>query len=111
VKIVSNTGPIIGLAKIGRLDLLQSLTGEVLIPSSVHKELFGKTGAEATPIEVALSDFITVVPVNIADPSLASVMQNWMRERDRLLRLRPYSGRKCCFSTIMREGKQPRDWT
>ena len=32
MKLISNTGPIIGLAKIGRLDLLNNLAGEVLIP-------------------------------------------------------------------------------
>jgi predicted nucleic acid-binding protein len=51
VKVVSNTGPIIALAKIGKLDLLKSLVGEVLIPPFVHKELFGKVGAEAVRIE------------------------------------------------------------
>lgn len=37
--IVSNTGPIIGLALIERLDLLQSLFSTVLIPAEVRDEL------------------------------------------------------------------------
>lgn len=38
--IVSNTGPIIGLALIGQLGLLQSLFSTVLIPAEVRGELF-----------------------------------------------------------------------
>ena len=60
MKIVADTGPLIGLAKIGMLDLLKSLASEVLIPPYVHKELFGKTGEETTHIESALGDFIEV---------------------------------------------------
>lgn len=69
MRIVSNTGPIIGLAKIGMIGLLKGFAGEVLIPPFVHKELFGKTGAETTHIENAISDFIKVAPVNMPGPS------------------------------------------
>jgi predicted nucleic acid-binding protein len=41
MRIVSDTGPSIGLAKIGMIDLLKALDSEVLIPPFVHKELFG----------------------------------------------------------------------
>ena len=64
MKLVSNTGPIIGLAKIGRLDLLKSLAGEVLIPPFVHKELFGKLGVEAVRIEEGLRH--SGIPILIA---------------------------------------------
>lgn len=74
MKIVSNTGPIIGLAKIGKIDLLKALAEETLIPLHVHKELFGKIGAETGQIEEALNDFIRVAPVDISDPSIASVL-------------------------------------
>jgi predicted nucleic acid-binding protein len=74
MRIVSNTGPIIGLAKIGMLDLLKALAGEVLIPPFVQKELFGRTGAETTPIENALGDFIKVCSVNVLEPSEADVL-------------------------------------
>jgi predicted nucleic acid-binding protein len=37
--VVLDTGPIIALAEIGRLDLLQALYGEVLIPPAVRHEL------------------------------------------------------------------------
>ncbi len=44
MKIVADTGPIIGLAKIGKLYLLEKYVGEVLIPPIVYKELLGKIG-------------------------------------------------------------------
>ena len=74
MKLVSNTGPIIGLAKIGRLDLLKSLVGDVLIPPFVHKELFGKLGTEAVMIEEGLRDFIRVVTVTTTDLSMEAVL-------------------------------------
>ena len=37
--IVSDTTPIISLIKINRLDLLQKLFGETLIPEAVYREL------------------------------------------------------------------------
>ena len=46
MKIISDTGPIVGLAKIKKLYLLQSISDEVLIPTMVYKELFGKIGPE-----------------------------------------------------------------
>ncbi|MBN1314803.1 MAG: DUF3368 domain-containing protein [Anaerolineales bacterium] len=36
--IVSNTTPLIGLASIGRFDLLQQLFGEIIIPEAVYNE-------------------------------------------------------------------------
>lgn len=61
MKIVADTGPIIGLAKIGRIFLLKKLATEVLIPPFVHKELYGKIGSESDQIDLALNDFINVV--------------------------------------------------
>jgi hypothetical protein len=69
VRIVSNTGPIIGLAKIGKVGLLKSLAIEVLIPPFVHKELFGKIGRETVQIENALDEFIKVMPADVPMPS------------------------------------------
>ncbi len=67
MKIVSNTGPIIGLAKIGKLDLLKILSEEVLIPPFVHKELFGKIGPESEEIEHALNDFVHIAECSAVD--------------------------------------------
>jgi len=60
MKIVSDTGPIIGLAKIGKIDLLKSIAEEVLIPPKVYRELFGRVGGESEQIDRALSDFIKI---------------------------------------------------
>jgi len=73
VKIVADTGPIIGLAKIGRISLLKKLATEVLIPPIVHKELYGKIGSESDQIDQALNDFVHVVElgsfeVNLDEP-------------------------------------------
>lgn len=38
-RIVSNTGPLIGLALIDRLELLHALYDEVIIPRIVHEEM------------------------------------------------------------------------
>ena len=66
MRIVCDTGPIIGLAKIGKIDLLKFLASEVLISTYVYKELFGKIGSETDCIESALENFIKVRAVKIA---------------------------------------------
>ncbi len=60
MKIVSDTGPIIGLAKIGKIILLKNIADEVIIPPMVYKELFGKIGPESNEIDQALNTFIKV---------------------------------------------------
>lgn len=47
MKIVSDTGPLIGLAKIDCLSILKNIATEVLIPPMVHRELLGKVGIES----------------------------------------------------------------
>ncbi len=45
-RIVSNTGPLIALAGIERLDILSTLFSDVLIPVPVHQEVLqGYSGA------------------------------------------------------------------
>jgi len=49
------------LAKLDRLSLLPALGFDrILIPGSVHKELWGKIGRESRAIDAALNDFIQV---------------------------------------------------
>ena len=74
MRIVSNTGPIIGLAKIGKVGLLKSLAREVFIPPFVQKELFGKIGRETVQIENALNEFIKVMPADVSMPSTARTL-------------------------------------
>lgn len=58
--VISDTGPIIALAKVGRLHLLKSLFDKVYITPYVFKELMAKTGDEAEEIEKALNEFMTI---------------------------------------------------
>ncbi len=58
MRIISNTSPLIGLAKINALFILKEIASEVLIPPAVHRELLGKIGIESERIDEALSDFI-----------------------------------------------------
>ena len=74
MKFVSNTGPIIELAKINRLSILKELAGEILIPPMVHRELLAKTGDEATLIDEALNSFIHVSPLPPLDPSVKTII-------------------------------------
>ena len=60
MKIISNTGPIIGLAKIDLLFLLNQIASEVLIPPMVHRELMGKIRHETEQIDKALNEFLKV---------------------------------------------------
>jgi predicted nucleic acid-binding protein len=70
MKIVSNTGPIIGLAKIGLLFLLNQLASEVIIPPTVRRELLGKTGSETEQIDKALNEFLKVADLKPLDPAV-----------------------------------------
>lgn len=76
MKIVADTGPIIGLAKIGRIYLLKKLATEVLIPPIVHKELYGKIGSESDQIDRALSDFIHVVDLGSLELNIDEPLDN-----------------------------------
>lgn len=55
VTVVSNSSPIIHLAKIDHLDLLQEFFGEILIPNAVHQECVtpGRERPEVTRITAA----------------------------------------------------------
>lgn len=70
MKIISNTGPIIGLAKIDQLFLLKKIASEVLIPPMVYRELLGKVGIESERIDHALNEFLRVTDLNPLEPSI-----------------------------------------
>jgi uncharacterized protein len=76
MKIVSNTGPIIGLAKIGLLSLLKQLASEVVIPPTVRRELLGKIGPETEQIDKALNDFIKVADLKPLDPAVETAISS-----------------------------------
>lgn len=56
--IISDTTPIISLIKINRLDLLEKLFGEVLIPEAVYRELTTNALFENEAIIVKASAFL-----------------------------------------------------
>lgn len=70
MSVVSNTGPLIALAKTDRLALLRQLFGEVLIPVVVQRELLGKSGTEAGRLDTALSDFVHVADLDHYAPEI-----------------------------------------
>jgi predicted nucleic acid-binding protein len=70
--VVSDTGPLIALAKVDQLALLRETFGEVLIPPTVQRELFAKRGAESGRLDTALLSFLRVVPVNAVSPEVES---------------------------------------
>lgn len=72
---VSDTGPIIGLAKANRLLLLKNLFEKVLIPPIVRKELFAKTGNEGEFIDKALTDFIQVSDISPIDETAKLILE------------------------------------
>lgn len=47
IEIVSNTEPLIALATIDRLDILNNLFGKVIVPEAVHYELLDGGSAQA----------------------------------------------------------------
>jgi uncharacterized protein len=77
MSVVSNTGPLIALAKIDDLALLQQLFGEVFIPSVVYRELLGKAGAEVNRLDQALATFVHVhaTPIVEGEPKVATAIQ------------------------------------
>lgn len=61
--VVSDTTPIISLIKINRLDLLEKLFQEVLIPDAVYRELTTNQSFSAEAEEVKKAKFLKVLPV------------------------------------------------
>lgn len=63
--VVSNAGPLIVLAKIGRFDLLQSIFGRLIIPQAVYDEVViagtGRPGSDET--RQACDAWIEIIPI------------------------------------------------
>jgi len=91
MKIISNTGPIIGLAKIDLLFLLNQIASEVLIPPMVHRELMGKIGPETEQIDKALREFLKVTDLKPLDSAVEIVISGLDEGKEKLsvLLLRP----------------------
>jgi predicted nucleic acid-binding protein len=70
---VSDTGPLIALAKVDRLALLHEMFGQVLVPSAVERELIAKHGGESVRLEAALRSFLQPVPAPVLAPDVRFV--------------------------------------
>jgi predicted nucleic acid-binding protein len=79
--IVSDAGPIVVFARIGRLSLLRDVSGTLLIPDAVHSEIFANKGAMPGASEVAQATWIQRVAV--ADRSIIDWMTNVLHEGER----------------------------
>jgi len=71
-KVISNSSPLIHLAKLGQLNLLRQFFNEILVPEAVHKEcvIEGKDREDAKAIEKA--EWIKVL--SIKDKSLKKAL-------------------------------------
>ena len=56
--IVSDSGPIIAFSRIGRLDILKSLVGQIIVPMGVYEELVTKGEGRPGAAEVRRSAWI-----------------------------------------------------
>jgi len=75
--LVSNTGPIIALAKIQKINLLNELEFQrILIPPRVQKELLGKIGKESDFIDWALDSFVQVEKPDKTNESIKKITRN-----------------------------------
>ncbi len=74
MKVVSDSTCIISLAKIGKLEILKELFGEILIPKAVYGEIYhpGKEGFE----EIRRAIFIKTV--NISDKKLIKFLKEYI---------------------------------
>jgi predicted nucleic acid-binding protein len=68
--VVSDTGPLIALAKVDRLSLLEQLFEHVFIPPIVHRELLAKSGPESARLDNALLGFVEVTQVSSLAPEV-----------------------------------------
>ncbi len=60
--VVSNTSPVLNLARIGRLELLHVLYQQVIIPSAVSEELVASKRDLAPAIDLASAPWLIVAP-------------------------------------------------
>ena len=75
--VVSNSSPLIALARIGQLNLLASFYKRILIPTEVHHEVTVAGGGLPGAEEVCTAAWIEVVPPKSpTEPSLAQACQN-----------------------------------
>ena len=83
--VVVNTTPIIALALIGHLDLLQHLYGEVMIPPSVRTEVLAGGPGGVGVAELQSADWIRIAPLQ--DPQRADLLSDLDRAEAEVIAL------------------------
>jgi len=79
--IVSDAGPIIVFARIGRLSLLREVTGSLLIPDAVYDEIVVKKGGMPGAAEVAQAAWIQ--KASVANRSIIDGLPRVLHEGER----------------------------
>jgi predicted nucleic acid-binding protein len=79
--IVSDAGPLIIFARLGRLSLLRDVTGHLTIPLAVNAEIMVNQGTMPGAAEIAQADWI--VRETIADQSLLPLLAGSLHEGER----------------------------
>jgi len=79
--IVSDAGPIIIFARIGRLSLLRDVTGSLLIPDAVYDEIVVKKGGMPGAAEVAQAAWIQ--KASVANRSIIDGLPSVLHEGER----------------------------
>ncbi len=73
-RLVANTGPVIALASIDRLDILRTFFSSVQVPQAVHDEIM-QGGSRFTGLATYhRADWIAMVPELPLDPLLSTVL-------------------------------------
>ena len=85
--VVSDTSPVLNLARIGRLDLLALLYHQVLIPSAVYEELMRSKSDLPLAIDLPAQPWLKVATAN---------------DRKRVQELREYLFRDSCLPPLRR---------
>lgn len=84
-RVVCNTTPLIALSLIERLDLLEKLYGQVMIPSAVEAELLAGGHSKIGIAQIKNATFITVIP--LMDPLRATLLSDLDRGEAEVLAL------------------------
>lgn len=64
MKVVSNSSPLVNFSRIGRLEILKSLYGQILIPVAVYQEVVVKGQGMPGALEISKADWIVTGTVN-----------------------------------------------
>ncbi len=80
--VIADAGPLIALAKINRLDILQSLFTTIWITTSVKNECIAKPGKDSELIISALSSHINNLEVNPEVNSSELKTEAWIQEKE-----------------------------